>query len=357
MAISLSQLDKRVKFLEDSFMPTPSTTKLEYNSKQYIVPSGDATVKVLAKTVIAVGEVVFNITSDTNISSSNLDTGSFTVGKNYYIYCCNSGGSPVFKVSLNSTYPSGFNATNSRKIGGFHYGHQRRFNKTTIEPINTSGVVWGSGWEDNIYTGILPFSVWTLLHRPKCSPEGMVWCEPINKWVDIYICNTNNKSEYNTTPMTGSEGLMYYDWVEKIARATGKYPLSYLQFCCVADGSPNGRDGDNNYAWSKTSNTGRNPTGVIAKAVSCYGLKDCSGNVWEVGTEISFSTQGSWAWRNKNEVKKGAWYASNNNDVDISLHGGFWLFGSYCGSRTLYCSSYVFRVSSDVGCRLSCDPM
>ena len=101
----------------------------------------------------------------------------------------------------------GYNAENSRKIGGFHYGDVRRIKADTLEPINSSGSAWGAGWEDNIYQGILPFSVWTLLHRPKSSPEGMVYCASIGKWVDIYLTSTNYRSEYNATPMTGSEGL------------------------------------------------------------------------------------------------------------------------------------------------------
>jgi hypothetical protein len=43
-------------------------------------------------------------------------------GKDFYIYACipTSGNVPVIKLSANSTYPSGYTANNSRKIGGFH---------------------------------------------------------------------------------------------------------------------------------------------------------------------------------------------------------------------------------------------
>ncbi len=338
---------------------------LQAQEKRYIQANADESVKILKDTVVCVGDSIFKTERDIVLNSTALDTGSFVVGKDYYIYVCDKGNNQdeEYKISLNSTFPLGYDATNSRKIGGFHYGDCRRVNLETLEPVNTSGVAWGSNWEDNVYVGILPFSVWTLLHRPKCEPEGMVYCESINKWVDIYLTSTNYKSEYNATPLTGSEGLCYWDWHEKVARKLKKFPLSYLEFCSVADGSPNGRDDSNTYAWTHKSNAGRNKTGIIAKAVSSYGLKDCVGNVWEVGKDISFSTQiytgsgGAWNFKNATEVKKGAHYTAFNNDVHVALHGADWNDGVSAGSRTVYCSSYLWSVSTHVGCRLACDSL
>ena len=360
-----TSLDKS-KFIEQSITNLMESTVGANNSiglssleKKYLEIASDNTIRLLANTSIYVGSRIFTISESVVLSASNLDTGSFTVGKDYYVYCCDNGsGAPIFKISLNSTFPSGFTALNSRKIGGFHYGDCRRVNEMTLEPINTAGSTWGSGWEDNVYVGILPFSVYTLLHRPKCNPEGMVYCDSIHKWVDIYLTSTNYKSEYNATPMTGSEGLMHWDWHEKVARRIKKSPLSYLEFCSVADGSPNGRDDNNNYAWSKTTNTGRNKTGIIAKAVSSYGLKDCVGNIWEVGDDISWSTQpGSWGWKDKDSVKKGAFYNAFATDVHIGLHGGNWYYGAFCGSRTLNCHNAPWGVNTHVGCRFACDSL
>ena len=335
---------------------------LQATQKEYIQSVGDAGLKILKDTVICVGESIFKTERDITLNSANLDSGSFAIGKDYYVYCCDKGGKndEEYKISLNSTFPVGYNAENSRKIGGFHYGDCRRVTADTLEPINSSGVAWGAGWEDNVYQGILPFSVWTLQHRPKCSPEGMVYSRAIGKWVDIYLCSTGYKSEYNATPMTGSEGLMYYDWHEKVARKLGKFPLRYFEFCCIADGSPNGRDDSNDYGWTKTTNSGRNKTGIIAKAVSGIGCKDCAGNVYEVGSDNSFTTKGSggaWQWRNKTEVKKGALYTYFDNDLDVTLHGGGWAAGSSCGSRAVVCCHYPWYVSALVGCRLSCDSL
>lgn len=75
----------------------------------------------------------FTTTADTELdlnTAANWDTVTptdYTVpvtraGKDFYIYACipASGNVPVIKLSANSTYPSGYTANNSRKIGGFH---------------------------------------------------------------------------------------------------------------------------------------------------------------------------------------------------------------------------------------------
>ena len=336
-----------------------SITGLACPDKKYIQAVGDKGLKILKDTVICVGESVFKTERDITLNSANLDSGSFALGKDYYVYCCDRGGEAdeEYKISLNSTFPVGYTATSSRKIGGFHYGHVRRTTPDTLEPINSSGTVWGAGWEENIYEGILPFSVWTLEHRPKCTPEGMIWGAGINKWVDIYILSTSYRSEYNGTPMTGSEGHSYYDFIEKIARKIGKKPLTYFETCCVGDGSPNGRDETNDYCWTKTTNSGRNPTGIIAKAVSVYGLKDVVGNVYKICSDISWTTQGSYSWRQAEQLKKGQLYATADNDLHLVLAGGCWSDGVHCGSRTAALYYYPWSVSSHVGCRFACESL
>ena len=343
-----------------------SITGLTYPDKKFIQVVGESGIKILKDTVICVGESIFKTERDITLNSANLDSGSFTLGKDYYVYCCDKGGEAdeEYKISLNSTFPVGYTATSSRKIGGFHYGHVRRKNEN-IEPINSSGVAWGSGWEENIYVGILPFSVWTLAHRPTCSPEGMIYAKGIGKWVDIYELSTNYRSEYNGTPMSGSEGISIWDWHEKVASRIGKVPLSYLESCCVGDGSPNGRDETNDYCWTKTTNSGRNPAGIIAKAVSAYDVKDAVGNVYKTCSDTSWSTQaysgtgGAWKWQDteKDSVKKGQFYAAYTSDLHVAVVGGAWSSGVHCGSRTVDLINCPWVVSGTVGCRFACDSL
>lgn len=70
----------------------------------------------------------------------------------------------------------------------------RRSQKTNSSgiPISASGAALGSGWETNVAEGIVPNSVWTLLHRPTCDPTGMVFIGPF--WGDIYLSSDNGAS-------------------------------------------------------------------------------------------------------------------------------------------------------------------
>ena len=327
------------------------------SDKKYIEITGAKTLRILADTIICVGDSIFKIESDVILTETALDVDSFVVGKNYYVYCCDDGtDNESYKISLNTTYPVGYTADKTRKIGGFHYGDCRVIN-SNIEPLNSSNVAWGIGWEDNIFQGILPYSIWTLAHRPKSEPEGMVYCPSINKWVDIYIQSINYKSEYGSVPMTGTEGMSYYDFHEKVARKIKKTPLAYFEFCSVADGSPNGQDANNTYAWSATTNTARNGCGLVAKAVSVYGLKDCAGNVYEVSKDISWEGSGTFAWRSGANVVKGQIYGALDADPKVMLHGGHWHEGVHCGSRAAHCSHVPWRVDATVGCRFSSDSL
>ena len=61
---------------------------------------------------------------DVALNSANLDSGAFQVGKDYYIYCCDKGSKQdeEYKISLNSTYPVGYNAENQEKSVDFTMG-------------------------------------------------------------------------------------------------------------------------------------------------------------------------------------------------------------------------------------------
>ena len=97
-------------------------------------------------------------TANTILTAANLDAGStFAVGKDYYVYICDSridSADEKYVISLNSTYPTGWNATNSRKIGGFHYGRCRKVD-SNLQPLNGSSVIFGTGWESAVSNAIL----------------------------------------------------------------------------------------------------------------------------------------------------------------------------------------------------------
>lgn len=251
-------------------------------SNEYIYASGANELTVVEGCVIAVGGAGIFKTANTILTAANLDAGSaFAVGKDYYVYICDSridSADEKYVISLNSTYPTGWNATNSRKIGGFHYGRCRKVD-SNLQPLNGSSVIFGTGWESAVSNGIVPRSVWTLGHRPKCSPEGMVYLGG-GTWVDIYLNSDDGakglKSEYGCAPMTGTESMNWYNFVERLAKSGKRLP-NYAEFCAYAFGSPAGLDNANTNAWSATSNTGRGVTGSCGKCRFFRGRCRCRG--------------------------------------------------------------------------------
>ena len=81
---------------------------------------------------------------------------------------------------------------------------------------------------------IVPRSVWTLGHRPKCSPEGMVYLGG-GTWVDIYLNSDDGakglKSEYGCAPMTGTESMNWYNFVERLAKSGKNNVIRQIKRC------------------------------------------------------------------------------------------------------------------------------
>ena len=296
-------------------------------------------------------------------------TPAFVVGTDYYIYAVPATADsiePNFVVSLNSTWPDGYTADNSRKIGGFHYGRVRAINSAN-EPINGSDVAFGTSgtnWKDNVANGILPLSVWSLTHRPRCTPEGMVYMGG-GLWVDIYLCADDGtgggKSDYNATPMTGTEGLNQYDFMQRLARVD-KRGLTYSEWCNTAFGSPQGEDGNNTYAYARTTNTGRAATGSVDKAVSAIGCVDCVGNVWEWLDDYSARSAGTtFDWQNVittgeyGSVGWGQAYMVDANQLVALLAGGYWTDGVSAGARAVGLHLRPWFVHTSPGSRGACE--
>lgn len=276
---------------------------------------------------------------------------SHTIGTDYYIYVCTDG---TIRADANSSAPTGYNTGNSRKIGGYHYGRVR--NTLTVTDVATE---------------IVPRSLWDLTYRPKCNPAGMVdvyyngslWADIYLAAVDSAITLTNGvvtagtcKSVYNATPLSGTEGLHGYNFIE-LAKNSGKRLLTLAESLAVAHGSPQGNDGDNLNAWSATTNSARTGTGQVARAVSFCGATDCVGNLWEWLDEWSndYSTL-SWGWKNTMSGQNvGQQYLPNSTGLIMYIAGGSWSIGVLAGSRALYVANAPWSVNTTIGSRFACD--
>lgn len=348
-------------------------------TKEYLYASSEQQLTVLSDCVIAIaGSGVFE-TQTTVLTAANLDTGTtFTEGKDYYVYICdtqNNDSDEAYYISLNTTYPQGWNATNSRKIGGFHYGKCRKVDNNG-QPVNTAGVIFGSGWESAVYNGIVPASVWTLGHRPKCTPEGMVYLGA-GTWIDIYLSSDNGayglKSQKGSTPMTGTESMTWYTFAE-LLKNSGKRMPNYQEFCQYAFGSPAGLDASNTNAWTATTNTARQVTGYVANATSAIGVRDAVGNVWEWLDELitraehaknaTYHASEAWGWDLTSALNAGATNYDVGNIYQYYAYslaalraGGSWDHGVYAGARAVACYSYPWSVRTGLGVRGACDSL
>ena len=346
---------------------------------EYLYASGANELTLLDGCVIAVGGAGIFATEATVITAGNLDVGSaFEVGKDYYVYICDTrvdAQNERYVVSLNSTYPAGWNASDSRKIGGFHYGRVRKVDGN-LQPVNSSGAIFGTGWESAVSNGIVPRSVWTLGHRPKCNPEGMVYLGG-GTWIDIYLNSDDGayglKSEYGCAPMTGTEGMNWYTFTERLAKS-GKRMPDYSDFCAYAFGSPAGLDNANTNAWTATTNTGRGVTGSVVNAVSAVGCVDAVGRVWEWlndlitraehATNTEYHPTVAWGWDKKSPLKDNATKYDVGNiyqyyaySLAALVAGGGWNDGANAGARAVNCYYYPWIVVTSIGARGACDSL
>jgi len=317
-----------------------------------------ATLQILANTKFAIinngTHKVFNVgASNVELTASDLDAGSFAVGSDYYVYLCDAGvDQEVFKISLNSTYPAGYNAQNSRKIGGFHYGYERL--TITVADVRAA---------------IVPNSVWDLIHRPKCTPEGMVYVGG-GLWVDIYLAAVNEaitfnggsgyplltgtaKSAYGVTPLTGTEGLSGYNFIE-LARRSGKRLLTLAEWLQAAHGHPAGDQFAGN-----VSTRGTTGEDVALGSISLANVVDCARKLYQWLADFTIQQAStSWAYQDvMSGMHVGQPYLPNATGLSQILAGGYWSNGAIAGSRYVFLNYCPWNVAPGFGSRFACDSL
>ncbi|MDA8082286.1 MAG: hypothetical protein M0024_01345 [Nitrospiraceae bacterium] len=198
-------------------------------------------------------------------------------GKDIYLYVCRQpGGIPKFVLSANSTVPTGYTSSNSRKIGGFHC-----LCKGTS--ITTSGVTLALGADHplkDFETGdVLPNSIWDLKWKPRNrNPEGMFYSFLAGgAWVDIYLASgtaANTSSAYGATI---SDTRNHMDFVDDGA-AVNKRLTKDREFQGYAAGS----NEQTNIAGSADPvTTGGHVDTAGRRMISYEGAEDCCGAMYQ----------------------------------------------------------------------------
>nr|BDD47145.1 hypothetical protein 19 [Saccharospirillaceae bacterium] len=275
---------------------------------------------------------------------------SMTLGDDVYIYVVqDASGTAQWVASNNSTVPTGYNADNSRKVGGFHVGKTRpyseRFNAAYSAPTE---IVWNSCWD--------------LQHRPTCDPSGMVEVIAGSLWCDIYLASEGAGtwpdieplSVHNATPLTGIEGYSRFHDQIRLARNVGKRLPTYTEMAAAAYGVPQGA----------TGNTGRQSTGDHTgygfSAVSCLNVDQPVGNVWQPLLHIYDRDTAVSAWYDflnsgmDSAHDHGQWRGA---DFNFSTFGGKWDESGEAGARCVNLGNSPWSVTGSDGLRSFCESL
>jgi hypothetical protein len=307
-------------------VPVAALTNFALDKRQRLIEAhASAHDKVVVKGsnifVLQIGTKWFFLDTDVNVSTAaDLDTGAVSNGKDYYVYACDNAGTLKFLISLNSTYPQGYNANNSRKIGGFH----------TL--CVNAGTISGNALSGYLANEILPASIWDLKHRPVCSPEGMVYDEAIHKWVDIYLpsgTGASMRSVYNGAISVNRDWNQFVD----DGHAVQKRLSTDHEFQHFALGS---NEETIIYEEEYPEYTGGHIDTDERRMISNIGCEDCVGALYQWQLDQSYSYQGGththpggaavdpkppWTWYNLAAGKGGIYHQGDMGDVK-AIAGG-----------------------------------
>ena len=266
-------------------------------------------------TVDGVDRVWHNTSTIDFVPASNLDTGSaLSAGKNYYIYLVPDGDDCKLLVSLNASYPSGYTAANSRKIGWFH---------TLCVAAGTISGHLASGYSAG---DIIPNSVACLSFRPKCDPSGMAYVDIIDAWVDIYLQSGTGASTASVYGATITDTRYYGNHCRDMAKV-GKTLPSSNEFSILAFGS---NEKTNISGGADPGTTGGHKDTNNRRMISQYFIEDCCGALWQWLDDEGPCGGSGWTDITLDDSASSSWYGS----LYVLLGGGTWGDGAHCGAAS-----------------------
>lgn len=319
-------------------LTTPATLMVNINNVGYALRS--------ARTINLA------LTASWDSNSTTYATAANRAGRDFYIYVCvpTSGTVPTIVLSVNSTVPSGYTATNSRKIGGFHC---LCVDVGTISGHTLSGYVAGN---------ILPASVWDLLHRPKCDPEGMAYNAGTDMWNMIYLASWTGTTAANTLKLVSKYGAVtadgesaekfhWYKFADTMSQQNMRLPF-HREFMHYARGSNQGTAikgaADANTTGGHVDTAGR-------RMISNDGLEDCCGFLTQWLEDTGSASSGSWTdvydANDFSDIKGSSYHIPYKG-----LAGGRWSESGYCGSRCSDWNVGTLGLSGDDGARGASEP-
>jgi hypothetical protein len=317
-------------FLEQSALFTGSVTTLNVPQVIVVVDSIQVTIAATTK----------NINTAGNWDDSQYATASNRAGKDFYVYALSVGG---IILSNNSTFPAGYSALTSRKIGGFH---TLCVSVGTIAGHTLTGYVLGD---------ILPRTVWDRFNRSIARQEG-TFLSSCNMWVDIYLPSVSGTTLVSVNGGTIADGVSTpafhtYKFEQWFARQ-GMKSISQLEFVAASIGA----NQSTNIVGSvdAVTTTGHSDT-AGRRMISNEGMEDACGVMWQWTRDMGgLYTAAAWA------------NAYDANDIGIGgqhydapyrgLLGGDWINGVLCGSRSFYWTHSPLALNSAASGRGAAEP-
>lgn len=266
-------------------------------------------------------------------------------GVDIYIYACRPTctRTPIILLSASSTFPSGYTADNSRKIGGFH------------GLCVAVGAIGGHTLTGYLAGDILPASVWNLRHRPISSPEGMVFDEAINKWVDIYLASGTGATTASIYNATITDNRDWLDFVDD-GHAVNKRLITDEEFQSLAAGS---NEETNIFGSGDPGTTGGHSDTAGRRMISNIGCEDCCGALdqWLQTPSVKLDDGTVGEYYNLPGAKGSFYTYGNNSKGNIQLlAGGEWFSGADCGSRCRTALNWRWKTSTLIGGRFLAEP-
>jgi hypothetical protein len=313
-------------------------------SRKHVVFKQNTAIKLISDGT----HLVFQADEDVEFNAQTaLDFGSsFDAGKDYYVYLCDQGdGTAALKVSLNATFPDGYTADTSRKLGGFH---TLCANVGTISGHALSGYLAGD---------ILPASIWCLNHRPVSAPEGMVYHAGIDRWVDIYLASIHAgelASRNGAAHVTGTtaEKFHWYKFSQWMGRI-GKRMLNQHDFVAASLGS---NQGTNIAGSADPTNTGGYTDTAGRRMISHIGCESCCGVLSQWGEGDGGGQSGA-SWANAFDANDAGVAGQHYLAPNRPLFGGTWANGAKCGSRSATWDHSPLLLVSAYGVRGCAEPL
>ena len=318
---------------------SPNRMYVYFNSTQYYL-SAQATL-----------DLSLEATWDT-IAGTDYRTAANRSGKDFYIYACApaSGISPVLKVSVTATYPSGYNATTSMKIGGFHC------------LCVAVGAIAGHTLTGYLAGDVIPLTVWDLTHRSESGNIGMIYDPGTGVWGSIYMLSESAGTLVSVNGGTIADGASavkfhWYKFSQWLARQKMRLP-DQNEFMSMSLGANQGTNITGN---ADPGTTGGHTDSAGRRMISNIGCEDCCGvlNQWGRDRGGPYSAA---SWANAYDAEDTGVGGQHYDAPDAALFGGNWNYGVPCGSRCstwadgplpLAASLGARGVSSNIGVRLN----